>query len=267
MKYKLLAADMDGTLLNDASVITKRTQSALRAAIARGVLFVPSTGRPMCAMEPVRGVFEEDLPYILFNGAMVVMRKSGKVLFEQSLDFHCAEEIFAQAIRLNFPVVAWAGERLFASCAYEEVRDYRAVSGAELHVINSIEPLRNQGVTKMLWIMPDAVRYQSEMRALFGSTVNCFASRPYYLEFVDAKASKGLALRAIGEAYGIDRSEMIAVGDGYNDVPMLEFAGLSVAMGNAPTDIQQLCRDVTLTNEEDGVAAVIEKYILGGTNV
>jgi Cof subfamily protein (haloacid dehalogenase superfamily) len=127
--------------------------------------------------------------------------------------------------------------------------------------------MRPLGVTKMLWIIPsqEAGRLRTEMLALLDDRVNCHTSQPHLMEFVDAGASKGLALAAVGMAYGIKREEMIAVGDGYNDVSMLEYAGLGVAMGNAPEEIKALCQYTTLSNDEDGVAAVIEKYILGGS--
>jgi len=264
MKYKLLAVDMDGTLLNEESIVTRRTREAVWAAMDRGVLFVPSTGRPMGGMRKILSDFDGDLPLILFNGAMAVTAKTGRALFSQGLDFRCAEAIFAGGVRGGYPVIAWAGERLFVSCENEEVSTYQAITGAEVHIVADMEPMRALGVTKMLWIIPpeDANRLRDEMLGLLGSRVSCYTSQSYLLEFVDAGASKGLALGAIGAAYGIAREEMIAVGDGYNDVPMLEYAGLGVAMGNAPADIKAMCQDVTLSNSEDGVAAVIEKYFL-----
>jgi len=257
---------MDGTLLNDASIITERTREAVLAAIGRGVLFVPSTGRPMGGLRQVCALFDFDLPMVLFNGAMAMTAKSNRVLFEQGLDFSCAEVIFTQGVRRGFSVIAWAGETLFASRENEEVTTYRRITGAEVHVIADARPMQQLGITKMLWIIPpeEAARLQAEMLELLGDKVNCHTSQPYLLEFVDAGASKGRALEAVGAAYGIAREEMIAVGDGWNDVSMLEYAGLGVAMGNAPEEIRGMCRDVTLSNNEDGVAKVIEKYILRG---
>jgi len=264
MQYKLLAADMDGTLLNSESVMTQRTREAILAAMDRGVLFVPSTGRPMGGMKRHLTAFDFDLPLILFNGAMALTAKSGRVLFSQGLDFSYAEIIFAQGISRGYSVVAWAGERLFVNCDIEEITEYQRKSGAELHVVSDTEPLRPYGVTKMLWIIPpeDGPRCRAEMPVLLGGKINCYTSCPHLMEFTDAGASKGLALAAVGAAHGIAREEMIAVGDGYNDVPMLEYAGLGVAMGNAPEDIKGMCQAVTLGNDEDGVAKVIERYIL-----
>jgi len=256
---------MDGTLFNDASEITRRTRDAVLAAMGAGVLFVPSTGRPMGGMRQIRATFPGDMPYILFNGAMAMTGETGKVLFSRGLEYACAEAVYAQGARRGYPVIAWAGERLYVSRECEEITIYQRVTGAEVNLSDSALPMRESGVTKIIWIIPpeEAERLQAEIAAQFGDRINCHTSQPHLLEFVDAGASKGLALAAIGAAYGIAREEMVAVGDGWNDLSMLEYAGLGVAMGNAPAGIKALCQYTTLTNDQDGAAAVIEKFILG----
>lgn len=263
MKYKLLAADMDGTLLDAHSQVSPRTQAAVLAAMERGVLFVPSTGRPMCGMQNIQSLFPGDLPCILYNGAVAMTCKSKKILLSQNLDEACAHEIYRMGIDRGYQVVLWENEQLHVSEDCQATRLYRNITGATMQVVADISTLRE--VTKMIWIIPpeEGPRLQEEIHAHFGGKINCHTSRPYLLEFVDAKASKGLALAAVGKAYGIAPEEMIAVGDGYNDVSMLEYAGLGAAMGNAPEDIKALCQHVTSTNDNDGVAVLIEKFILG----
>ena len=262
MKYKLLAADMDGTLLNDQSQITQHTKDALLSAADAGVIFVASTGRPMCGVESVNALFTQDFPFIIFNGAMAVMGKSGNVLFSKPLDFGYAKEIYKLGVDRNIPTVLWTENELFVSCESTVTQNYQTISGVVPSVIEDIEQFQNKHICKMIWIdNPDgALQYQFEMTAHFGGKVNCHISRPHFLEFVNADASKGLALSEIGRIYGIDKSEMIAVGDSYNDISMLEYVGLGVAMANAPKDIQKICRHVTLSNNDDGVAAAINRY-------
>ena len=266
MKYKLLATDMDGTLLNSGSIITERTRKAILAAMERGVLFVPSTGRPLRRVKYLSEIFPGDFPIIIFNGARVMTSKSEQVLlFSQSLDLSTAKEIYAQGRARGFPIILWEGETLYASHHCEEAENYWAMTGMQAHIIESMDAFRD--ITKMIWLIPpeDGPRLRGELDAHFGGRINYYTSQSQLLEFTHTKASKGLALEAVGKAYGIAQSEMIAVGDGYNDVSMLEYAGLGVAMGNAPEDIKGICQHVTLSNDEDGVAAVIEKYFLGGS--
>jgi len=264
MKYKLIAADMDGTLLNDDSILTERTKAAVISAVKAGVLFVASSGRPMCAMEEINAVFDEDLPFIIFNGATVITGKSRKILFSSSLCLDHIKQIYSFGIERGVPVVMWAGEQFWASCDNKLVREYQKISGAELHIIDDIKKCGKFNVSKMLWIdEPENItRYQREMDKYFNGRLNCHPSRPDFLEFVGAEASKGAALCEIGKVYGIDKSEMIAVGDNYNDLSMLEYAGFGVAMQNAPDDIKSVCQYITSSNNDDGVAMVIDRYIL-----
>lgn len=270
MIYKLLATDMDGTLLSDDFVITPGTVAALRRAVDSGVLFVPSTGRPMCGMDCVKSLFPEDLPYIIFNGAMAVTCRSGRVIYAQNLSAQHAREIYIQGYtQRGLPVTAWVGERLFISHECEETLDYQGITGAQPEIITDMAALSKLGVTKMIWIVDpaQAMGHQQAMQAHFGAGVNCHTSRPYLLEFVDSRASKARALEAVGAVYGVRREEMIAVGDSYNDLSMLEFAGLGVAMDNAPEEIKARCGYITLSNNDDGVAALIDNFWPKGANI
>jgi hypothetical protein len=116
----------------------------------------------------------------------------------------------------------------------------------------------------MLWIdYPERVKiHHADMQAHFKDRVNCHPSKPELFEFVETSASKALALEKVGNLLGFKREETAAVGDGYNDFSMLKYAGFSIAMGNAPQDIKDECDYVTLTNNEDGVAAWIESRLL-----
>ncbi|MCL2674908.1 MAG: HAD-IIB family hydrolase, partial [Defluviitaleaceae bacterium] len=216
MKYKLIAVDMDGTLLNGESVITEATKTAILQAIDADVVFVVSTGRPMRGVENVNALFSQDMPFIVFNGAAVVMGKSRKVLFNKYLDLTSAKEIFEAGTSRNLPVVLWTGERLWANRKCDTTRKYQQISGAEMTVIDSIEE-PDGDISKIVWIgaAEEISKLQHEMSVLLGTAVNCHTSRPEFLEFVSGEADKGSAMAEIGKVYGIDKSEMIAIGDGY----------------------------------------------------
>ena len=139
------------------------------------------------------------------------------------------------------------------------------LSGVEPIAFENAEDIVRQGITKILLIggIDDIqeVRRCVEAGGL-AEKVNFYTSKPQFLEFINKETSKGDAMARIGEMYGIRREEMIAIGDGCNDIPMLEYAGLGVAMANAGEEVRAKADYVTLSNEEDGVAAVIEKFIL-----
>jgi len=267
MKYKLIASDMDGTLLNDDSKLTERTKAAIIKAVDAGVLFVAATGRPFRNVDIVNELHDKDMPCIVFNGAAAYMSKSEKQLFERFLDFDLAVEAFEMGQKKGVAQILWTGPHLWANRRCEATSRYEAVcKGLTMSIVTDLATIKDEaeGVSKVLWIdHPDIIKTMSvEMKAHFGDRLNCFSSMSHFLEFVSTKASKGLALAEIGRLYGIDSSEMIAVGDAYNDVCMLEYAGFGVAVENAPDDIKAICDHVTLSNNDDGVADVIERFVL-----
>jgi len=265
MRYKLIAADMDGTLLNSESQITRRTIYTAKKAMDAGVLFVVATGRSMRGVEFVNEQFDKDMPFIIFNGASVMMGKSKKVLFNKFLDVDLAMEVYELGQRYDLPIVLWTDKHLWVNRVCGVTERYSRYSNTDLNIITDIGDLAGENIYKLFWVdtVDNISQHQSVMQEHFKERINCHSSRPDYLEFVSPEAGKGGAMAELGRVYGIDRSEMIAVGDGYNDLSMLEYAGLGIAMGNAPDNIKAACQDVTLTNNEDGVAAAIEKHVLG----
>ena len=270
MTYKLIAADMDGTLLNDDEKMTQRTKTAIVRAVEAGCLFVTATGRAISGADMVNGLLNQDMPFIVFNGASVVMGKSGKVLFNKYLGTALAREVLDMGKRHGAPMIVWTDAGLRKVHTDNPVKEYleydRKYNAIGYITIGGIDEIIGEKVNKVIWFSSrDRIRgYQSEMNGYFGGRVNCYSSLPEFLEFVNPQADKGAAMEEIGKIYGIDRSEMIAVGDGYNDISMLKYAGLGVAMDNAPDDVKAASDLVTLSNNDDGLAAVIERYVLCG---
>jgi len=260
---KLIACDMDGTLLNSASQLSDGNRAAILKAIDQGVMFVPSTGRPLCGVTWLVEQFPGDFPVIVCNGAGAVTSKSGRVLFGQNMQRSDALEILAMAAQTPHPYILWEGDKLHVSRRCLETEVYRNITGAQLNLLGDLDDIGE--ITKVIWIIPQELGPQlmSEMGERFAGRVNCHTSHPRLLEFVDIKASKGLALAALSEIYGIAPDEMMAIGDANNDISMLDYVGCSVAMANAADDIKAHAKHVTLSNDEDGVVAAIERFVLG----
>jgi len=264
MKYKLIAIDIDGTLLNSRSELTPRTREALRLAMDKGALPVISTGRPMQGVERMGLIFDEDMPVITYNGAAVVMSRSKKRLLDAKLPPELCLETIALGLERGVSVNVWVDDALYAASDTDKNELYRQVSKQRPVLGADMPQIVCGGASKVLWCDGADVidKCQADMRTRFGDRLNCHTSSPTLLEFVSREASKAAAMERIGALYGIDRSEMIAVGDGHNDISMLEYAGLGVAMANAPQAVKDKAGFVTLSNDEDGVAHVIEKFIL-----
>ncbi len=264
MNYKLMAVDIDGTLLNDRNELTGNTKNAIRLAVEKGLIFTIASGRPIQGIEGLNKELNLDVPYITYNGAMVVLGKSKKVLYEQKLSQRDAGDIIQLGQKYGATIMVWMNNGLYVPELNERVEKYKTISGVEPVLVDNIGELIENGVTKILWYdeVEKIEQYQKEIGKYLSDNVNFHPSRPYFLEFVDKKASKAIAMEKLGEYYGIKQSEMIAVGDGYNDLSMIEYAGLGVAMANAPDEVKEKADYITLSNEEDGVAHVIYKMIL-----
>lgn len=265
MAYKLMAVDIDGTLIDSRDNLTEETKEAIRLGVEKGLIFTISTGRPIQGVEKLNSLLDLDLPFITYNGAMVVMGKSKNILYEQKMSPTDARQVYDLGIKYGVLTVIWKENKLYVSRMDELAAKYSKSINTPAIVAEDVDAVLKDGVTKLLWYddPKNIERYQNEVGQYLRGDINYHISRPIYLEFVDKNASKAIAMQRLGEHFGISREEMIAVGDGYNDLSMIEYAGLGVAMANAKDEIKKKAKYVTLSNDEDGVAHVIYKFVLG----
>lgn len=261
-KYKLVAVDMDGTLLNSKGVITEKTIESIRSIVNRGVLFTISTGRPIQGVEKYNSQLQLKGPVITYNGAMIVNAENHEVLFEQGLERDDAKKIFELGLSYDTTMCIWVQNKLYGNKLNDKIHDYKKLSGVEPLLVEDFEALLDIGVTKILWY-DDACRIESILSELsndiFSSVTYC-TSKPTFLEFFHSRVSKSMAMEKIGELYNIKQEEMIAIGDGLNDLSMIQYAGLGVAMGNAADEVKKYSQFVTTSNDEDGVGRVIDIF-------
>ena len=265
MNYKLLASDMDGTLLKDDFTMSSRTKKAVRDWLATGLHFVPCTGRPLCGLSSVVPLFEEDTPVIVHHGAMAAMHRSKKLLFCSELEADLVMEVYKLGEERNLPIALYRKDELFFNMDCEPLKQYEEAIGTKGTVasLDEIKNIASKGVVNILWLdYPERIAtHQKEMPAHFGDRLNCHASGKWLFEFVAKEATKAAGLDKLIAHLGIRREEVVAVGDSYNDLSMLKYAGFSIAMGNAYDEVKAVCDYVTLSNEEDGVAVWMEGYI------
>ena len=263
MGYKMIAVDMDGTLLNDAGQITPVTAAAIVRAMAAGVVFSISTGRPIQGIEKYNHILHLNAPVIAYNGAMVVDPQTKQVLFQQGLEKDDARRILALGNALGTTMCIWSANRLYGNVLNDKIHDYKKLSGVEPLLVEDYEALLEQGITKILWYdtVEKLAKYQQMLGEMAFDSVTYCTSKPVFLEFFNSKVSKAKAMEFIGGLYQIRREEMIAIGDGLNDLSMIEYAGLGVAMGNAHPAVKEIAGYVTASNEEDGIAQVIQEFI------
>lgn len=265
MRYKLIAADMDGTLLNDSGVITPKTVMAIREAIASGAIFTVSTGRPIQGVDKYNNLLNLKAPIITYNGAMIVKSDTREVLFSKTLLYSDAMTILKIGNEMCITMCVWASNKLYCNVHNKRVDDYKKLSGLEPILIDDYNELAKSGITKILWYDQATVieEVQEKLKDVLFEKVTYCTSKPTFLEFFHSEVSKAKAMKTIGKIYNIKREEMIAIGDGYNDLPMIEYAGLGVAMANAPEGVKQKSDYITQhSNNCDGIAEVIKKFVL-----
>ena len=266
MKYRMIALDMDGTLLDGNKTITPRTEAAIKAAGEKGVSVCLSTGRPLCGVQKYLRQLGMTTPVITCNGAVIANAATGEIMFRQCLEPEDARAVWRFGRMFDTTMCIWVGDRLYASEINDRTEDYKKLSGVEPVLIADFEELVQAGISKILWYdTPERIAsFRDKLDAELNSGVSYVTSNPAFLEFFDCRVSKAKAMEFIGGCLGIPREQMIAVGDGENDLSMLSYAGLSVAMANASESVRSLCDYVTASNNEDGVALVIDRFCLGG---
>ena len=262
MDYKFVAVDMDGTLLDSKGQISERTVLAIRQLVETGVIFTISTGRPIQGVDKYNCLLHLAGPVITYNGAMIVDAKTHRTLFEKGLSAHDARKIYRLGLHYDTTMCIWAGNQLYGNRLDDRIHDYKKLSGVEPKKIESIEELLDIGVTKILWYDNEAAiqTMLSELSEDMFAEVTYCTSKPTFLEFFNRGVSKSEAMRQIGAIYHISREEMIAIGDGLNDLSMIRYAGLGIAMANAATEVKENAQYITASNDEEGVLRAIEAF-------
>ena len=264
--YRLLAADIDGTIVTSRREVPPGVLSAVRAAQSRGVRVLLATGRIWMSAEPYVRRVGADPPAILYNGGLVYDFRANEEWRRVHLDYAHARAVLE--ILRAFPEVqphVYVGDRVYAGTANELTDRYRRKDGLPVEEVGDLIEFLPRDPMKILIIgaRPDLERVAAEVRA-HPMPINTVFSEETYFEILPAGSSKGVALRFVAEHLRIPLSAVIAVGDNLNDLEMIQTAGLGVAMGNAPEALKVHAGYVAPTNDEEGLADVIERFITRG---
>lgn len=267
MNYKLVALDLDETLLNHEFKISRRNREAIRRVVAEGVMVTIATGRMFRSAVRYARELEIDLPLILYHGAMIRSAGSGETIRYSPVPAGPAREILQLAAADNYHVNLYIDDRLFVQEETEESRYYQSIAPIPVEPVGNLHAfLDQQGVepTKLSIINLDGRldMLQAILEDKYAGRLTVLQSRPNFLEITSTEATKGQALRYLGDLQKIKVEEMVAIGDSYNDIDMLRTVGMGVAMANAPPAVKEAADYITLSNIEDGVAAFLEKYML-----
>ena len=266
MAVKLFVSDLDGTMLPSGDIVSSENIAAVQCAVRAGVTVTIATGRMFEAALPVAEALGVDVPIIAYNGALI-KSPSGRIYEEHAIDPMLARDIITFAQARGWYIQSYSGGVLRYAVACEESRFYensQKITGKAVGRNGMLAYVTGNG--KLLLVTEG--RAVSEARAqmlmdAFGAHIGVTRSADRLVEIVVKGVSKASALTALAAKLGITADETMAIGDAYNDLPMLKAAGKSVAMGNAFPEVKEEADYETLSCTENGLAAAIYTYVLG----
>lgn len=265
---RLLAIDLDDTLLSKSLEITKENYDALEAAHNEGVKIVICTGRPYPSTRKIvkrLSFLDASDCYVSFNGALI-SSMDDKELFKAYLNKDQIGELVDYSREYNETLQLYTKEELVVEVYDDVVKSYEQLTGMKAKVVEDLKSL-DYSAKALFNAASDDISQLDLIKASvdqrFSDEIIAFYSKHRFLEMLNSTANKGLAVKQVAEMYDIKPSEVIAVGDSYNDLFMLEYAGIGVAVANAREAVKEAANYVTkATHDESAIAEVIEKYIL-----
>ena len=262
-KYKLVAIDMDGTLLTNDKQILFETKKDLLEAYNKDTIICISTGRAFPAIKKYVDELEINIPLILYNGSRVRMSQESTLLFNRVIDLEAAKKVYEIISDKNGTCCFWRNDVCYFNKNNEYTDYYHKLTTIKPIVIDETNDELLTGINKFIWFGTVEMLDIVQKEYLFGvEGINYFKSHSNLLEIVPTNVSKGNTLEQLIKKFGISREEVIAIGDDENDISMIKFAGLGIAMKNAKDSVKKVADYVTDTNEENGVGKAINKFIL-----
>ena len=267
MKYKLIAMDLDGTLNNDQKVITEKTKAALMAAQKAGIRLALASARPSPGLFKERDILklqEHQGILMSYNGGRIVDAQTENVLFETSMDIAETKQVLRQLEKLPVTPILDDGVQFYVTDKNGYKVDYECKNNNMVcqEVGNLADFLTFAPIKILMSVQPEELlQVQKQIAGFLPESLTVVQTAAFYLEVIPRVINKGQGIRDICKVLGIEPAEVISFGDAANDIPMLEAAGMGVAMGNAQEAVKAAADMVTLSNNDDGIAAALEKLI------
>lgn len=262
--YRLLALDLDGTLLTPQHVITPRTTAFLHKAVDAGMTLVIATGqtlnvlRVVCAELPLKG------PQIIYNGAVIADMHTGQPVYERLVPDERILPTLDLLRQFDLHKVYHTHEHVYVDSETPNARNWYRPPVPPAIEVPDVVSIYPQPCVKLVGVgEPATLREKREaLERLLAKQLYVTQASSDLLEFLHPEVSKGHALMTLTRMLDIEPTEVIAIGDNHNDIGMLQFAGLGIAMGNAHDEVKNVADHVTRRNSEEGVAVALEELVL-----
>lgn len=269
MAYKIIALDLDGTLTNEEKKITPKTYASLMKAQEQGVKIALVSGRSPFGIAPLAEELqlEKYEGYVLaFNGGKIIDWQTKEVLSNSFLSPEVLPYLYECSERTGFPILTYQGDEIITEHPEDKyVIEEQRITKMPVRKVDDFLRDVQHPINKCLIVgNPEPLHeLELEMAEHLKGIMSVFRSAPFFIELVPGEVDKAKMLEVLLERLGIKRSELMACGDGYNDLTMIEYAGLGVAMNNAVDEVKARAQFITLSNEDDGVGYAVDRFILG----
>lgn len=261
--FRAIALDLDGTLTNHDKVVTPRTRQALLQAESKGAIIILASGRPTYGIVPVAECLELEKRggYILsYNGGNIVNAKTGEKFFSQFLPDAVIPILYKYAKEKNHALLGYTGNEIITEMPDDQyVKEESRINKMNIRKVDNLLDALEPHPTKLLMTgdPTDMIKAEEELVEILGEKMDIFRSAPFFLELVPKGIDKAQSLLRLLSKINLTPADLMAFGDGYNDLSMLKLAGVGVAMANAAPEVRADADYVTLSNEEDGVAEAL----------
>lgn len=268
MDYKLIAMDIDGTLLNSAKQITPHTRYALLEAQQQGKRLILASGRHPVGVYPIASdlLLDKYGGFIMsFGGGKIIDCTTGQTVVTRLFPKEYLADIVSVLKESNITVMVHDETKIFAD---NKVNDYTNVEKdivkMDMTVVDDFVGAVKFDINKILLAGEpyELDKYQEILSRRYDGLLDVYKSAPYFLELMPFGVSKGSMLPLLLKKLGVDREELIAFGDNYNDLTMIGYAGLGVAMENAEEEVKKIANYVCESNDNDGIANTLSKFVL-----
>ena len=266
MNKRILILDLDGTLTNSQKKVSPATKASILDMMARGHKCMLASGRAPAGIRPIAEELklQKNGGYILaFNGAKIINYSTQEVLYQQTVLHEYLPILVNFAKEHHCGLITYAEDEIISANGIDEyIKLESRITDVPIHEVNDFPKYVTFPINKCLMTAyPDhAARCEVLLRELVGDKLNVYRSDPFFIEVVPKGVDKASSLEKLLPLIGMSREECVACGDGFNDIGMIKFAGIGVAMGNAQQVVKDAADVITLTNDEDGIIPIIEKY-------
>lgn len=262
MKYKMVVLDLDDTLLNKNLEISEETVKTLTRLKEMGVEIVIATGRMFSSALPYINQLGIEGPVINYNGAYIKEVGKDRLIYHKPIPLDIAKKIIKEAEEADLYINIYIDDLLYVAERNEKSDLYYKTTGAQSEPVGKLSEFIYKDTTKMLIIEGNREKmqeYLSYFKDKYRGIVAVTQSKDYFIEFMASGVSKGTAVEFLAEKLNIPLEEVIAIGDNWNDLEMIQTAGLGIAMGNAPAGVREAADLVAGNHDEEGVSEILKE--------